>query len=139
MYEDFWEGKMTKNMVAEEFSDSVVPVILSNSPRAHLLAAELQRKYRLSSVLCGSRRNILDLLSLDHSYLPLCPCRDRLALEQLIDFSDKWNECILVLIPVSDADRLFISENRDALESRYLIPKDGNIASLPMISSERWV
>lgn len=130
---------MTSDIATEAFCETVVPVILSNSLKAHILAAELQKKYGLSSMLCGSRRNLLDIFSLNCSFLSLSSCHNRLTLEQLIDFSDRWNECILVLIPVSDADKRFLSENKAELESRYLISEDGQIDSLPIDSPERWV
>ena len=139
VYEVFWEGDMTKDTAKEEFCDTVVPVILGNGLSAHLLGFRLNTKKGLSSVLCGSRRNILDLLDLGCGYLSLSKERSRLSLEQLIDFADKWNECILVLIPLTDADRRFLEENREVLESRYLICEDKEMDALPIDSPERWV
>ncbi len=130
---------MTGNIEWDAFCETVVPVILSNSANAHALAAKFQSRYGLSSVLCGGRRNIFDILDFNCSFLALCPHGGRLALEQLIDFSDAWRECILVLVPLTDADRAFLSENREALESRYIIPEDGRIDKLPMLRPERWV
>ena len=130
---------MTRNIEWESFCESVVPVILSNSASAHTLAARFQSEFGLSSVLCGERRNILDLFALNCSFLRLSGRDSRLALEQLIDFCDEWRECILVLVPVSEADRAFISHNREALECRFLISENGRVDELPIIRPERWV
>ena len=130
---------MTKETAKELFCEAVAPVILGNGPIAHILALKLNLRYGLSSVLCGQRKNILDLISIDCGFLSLSEKDDRLRLEQLTDFSDRWNECILVLIPTADADRRFIEENRDALECRYLISESGRIDKLPLEAPERWV
>ena len=123
----------------EVFCETVVPVILSNRLSAHRLAASLRARYRLASVLCGRRRSFLDLVDLDCGFLALSEDMGRLTLEQLIDFSDKWNECILVLIPVSEASKRFISEHKGELESRYLICEGGDTDRFFRDLFERWV
>ena len=130
---------MTKETARELFCEAVAPVILGNGLLAHILALKLNLKYGLSSVLCGRKKNLLDLISLDCGFFSLSEKDDRLRLEQLSDFSDTWNECILVLIPTTDADRRFIEKNRDALECRYLISENGHIDRLPFEGPERWV
>lgn len=130
---------MTGDTAREVFCETVVPVILSNSLYAHRLAARLRVRKGLASVLCGKSRGLLDLIDLDCGFLSLSPEKGRLSLEQLIDFSDKWNECILVLIPVSESDRRFISENRRELECRYIICEDRDTNKLSLDFFERWV
>ena len=130
---------MTGDTAREVFCETVVPVILSNSPSAHRIAARLRAKAGLASVLCGRRRSLLDLIDLDSGFLTLSEEMGRLTLEQLIDFSDKWNECILVLIPVSEDHLSFISENRGELESRYIICDGGDTDKLFLDLFERWV
>ena len=130
---------MTGDTAREVFCETVVPVILSNSLSAHRLALGLKAKNGLASVLCGKHRGLLDLIDLDCGFLPLSEDMGRLTLEQLIDFSDKWNECILVLIPVTDSHRRFISENCGELESRYLTCNDGDIDKLSLDLFERRV
>lgn len=130
---------MARSLVSDDFCETVVPVILSNSIQAHFRALRWQSRYGIASVLCGQRKNIFDMLSLDSGFLLLDGERGRLAAEQLIDFAEDWRECILVLIPVTDSDRAFISQNIEVLESRYLISFDGGIDSLPIDSPERWV
>ena len=130
---------MTGNVEWDSFCESVVPVILSNGVAAHALASRFQSEFGLSSVICGERRNILDAFALNSSFLRLSAHDSRLSLEQLIDFSDRWCECILVLVPVNDTDRAFVSQNREALESRFLISENGRLDELPIIRPERWV
>ena len=130
---------MTGNIEWDTFCDAVVPVILSNGVSAHVLAARFQSEFGLSSVLCGERKNILDLLALNCSFLRLDACGGRLSLEQLIDFSDAWRECVLVLVPTNDVGRAFISQNRDTLESRFIISDNGRMDELPIVRPERWV
>ena len=130
---------MTENIEWDAYCESVVPVILSNSPSAYALASRFQSELGLSSVICGERRSILDIFLWNSSFLRLSAHDCRLSLEQLIDFSDKWCECILVLVPVTDADRAFIAQNREALESRFLLSENGRLDKLPIIRPERWV
>ena len=130
---------MARSLVSDDFCEAVVPVILSNSLKAHLRALRWQSRYGIASVLCGQRKNIFDRLSLDCGFLLLDGERGRLSVEQLIDFADNWNECILVLIPITDGDRAFVAQNKEIFESRYLISSDGGIESLPIDSPERWV
>lgn len=130
---------MTRNIEWDTFCDAVVPVILSNNLRAHSLATRFQSEFGLASVLCGAKKNILDLFATDRSFLRLSVDDPRLALEQLVDFSEQWRECILVLVPVSDDDLAFIYQNRETLESRFLISENRRIDKLPINRPERWV
>ncbi|MBQ8849678.1 MAG: hypothetical protein IJ011_05040 [Clostridia bacterium] len=130
---------MTKETAKELFCEAVSPVILGNSLAAHRQALSLYFKYGLSSVTCGARRNLWDLLNLAATYLHVSE-EGRLALEQLTDFSDRrQDDTVLLLLPTTEADRHFINENRDALECRYLICDKCRIDELPIDLPERWV
>lgn len=130
---------MTSDIERDAFCEAVVPVILSNSMEAHFLASRFQSEFGLASVLCGEKRNILDLFAFNSSFLRLSLDDSRLTLEQLIDFSDTWRECILVLVPVTNVSKAFVSQNREALESRFLISENGRMDELPIIRPERRV
>ena len=125
------------NTAREVFCEAVVPVIMDNGCAAHAKALGASLKHGLSSVLCGKRKNLLDLLNIGSGFLSLSGERGRLTLEQLLDFADTWNESILVLVPMSDADRKFIEENRESIESRYIVSTDGRLDSLPIKNLER--
>ncbi|MBQ9086628.1 MAG: hypothetical protein IJY47_05525 [Clostridia bacterium] len=113
-------------MANEEFRELVrqfvLPVILDHRMAGHRLAATLHHRYGVSSMVCGPRKNLLDLVDPNTAFLLLFRERSAsLAMEQLLDFAREYGELILLLIPMNREQRLFLDAHRDLLESHYII------------------
>ncbi|MBQ9782931.1 MAG: hypothetical protein IJW44_00235 [Clostridia bacterium] len=108
--------------VRELLRQCVVPVILDHGLAAHLLALRLFLKYRITSLVCGRKKSLSDLLNPICGFFRLYRQADgRLAAEQLADLADGYGDCLFVLIPLSEEDRTILRRHGASLESRYLI------------------
>jgi hypothetical protein len=105
----------------ELLSQLVVPVIISNGVSAHRLAFRLYMKYGVFPVLCGSRRNPLDLFDPFTDFLKVSDGGGALLTRALKDYSGEMSDYILILLPADERDRLFLEERAAELESFYII------------------
>lgn len=127
-------------MENEEFLESlrqfVLPVILDHNATSHRLATSFYRRYGILSTLCGPRQNVRDLLDPRTSFLSLdCISNPPLAAEQLMDFAHTYDELILLLIPMNEAQKQFLSAYEDRLESRYILTDPETVFSyMPSLS-----
>lgn len=129
-------------MVNEEFQElarqTLLPVILGHGLRAHRFAASLYRRYGVQSMVCGSRRSLLDLLDPNTFFLPLFHQRHPLlAAEQLMDFARCYEDLILLLIPVGEEQRSFGDDHRELLEGRYIFCNPQEVADCPPMKKLR--
>ena len=105
----------------ELLRDDILPVILGNGIDAHRLASRLLARYGVACTLCGERRNLLDWFDLNASFFRISRKRgSRLAAEQLADLAEENRDRFLLLVPMTDADRVLIGEQAELLESRFV-------------------
>ena len=113
---------MTDEDVKELMRDEVLPVILGNGIGAHMLSLDLLVKYGISSVLCGEKRNFLNLFDLKCGFLHFINDEDgRLCVEQLTDLFDDADGRIAVLVASDERWRGLMEQNAETLESRYIL------------------
>lgn len=113
---------MTARETKELLGENYIAVILGNGISAHLSALRLYNRYRVVSVLCGRGEGPLNLLNFVCGFLQLDFRKNsRLSVEKLLDLAEYHSDCATVLFPVSKESELFISENIDALECKYII------------------
>jgi len=126
---------MTRTEAKELLAENVVPVILSNGVAAQKLSWTLFFKYGISSVLCGERKSLLNYINFNCGFLHLLKFGDdALVVRQLKDFSEKWNECILLLVPAGAEDEGFIEKHSAELESFYILSRSSaDIYDLPLM------
>lgn len=107
----------TKELLRQD----VLPVVLGNGIAAHRLSSHLMDRYGVASVLCGVRKNLLDCFDPTSSFLHLSrKGASRLTAEQLIDFAEIHSDCLLLLVPLNDTDRAFVSEQSERLEAHFV-------------------
>ncbi len=113
---------MTRKETKELLLQNVVPIFIGNNARAHRLAGQLFYQYGIVSILCGKRKNLLDLLDPSCVFVKLLEKDlDRLTLEQLSDLANEYKEYLLFLIPVSSEGIRFSHENSDFLEASFIL------------------
>lgn len=113
---------MAKDERAELLEQSVLPVLLGNGPRAHLLALRLYFRYGVVSFVGGRKRTPLDWLN------PFCDFyrlfwgeSGRLLKEQLVSLAEEYEDTLFVLIPTTEKSLGLIREYVGELESRFIL------------------
>ncbi len=113
---------MAKDERTELLEQSVFPILLGNSPRAHLLAFRLYLRYGVTSFVGGSRRTLWDLLN------PFCDFyrlflgeNGRLLKEQLLSLAEEYEDTLFVLIPATKEMLDLIHPHVSELESRFIL------------------
>lgn len=101
--------------------ERVLCVILGDGFGARMLALGLYLTEGLRSVICDKRRSLAGYVIPVGGYYRLCPtCESELLVRQLEDMADQSDDGVRFLFLGSEEYRRFISERRDALESRYI-------------------
>lgn len=105
----------------ELLRDDILPLVLGHGVEAHRFASRMLTRYGVACMLCGERKNLLDWVDLNSSFLPLSRAQDaRLAVEQLMDFAEANQDRLLLLIPMDGSDRAWIEEQAELLETRFV-------------------
>ena len=112
---------LTKEQIRDELRERMVPILLSHSPKAHLVAWRLFGKYGVVSFLCGTKKSFWLRLDPVCRFLRLNRRENRLAAEQLADFVEAFGDCLFFLLPITAADNSFLSEYAPFLESRLIV------------------
>lgn len=113
--------KLTKGEIRELMRERMVPILLDQSAKAHTIAARLFLKYGVISFLCGKKQALATRLNPFCRFHRLDRNDDRLAAEQLTDFSEEFDDCLFFLLPLSEKDRAFVSAFAQLLESRLIL------------------
>lgn len=101
---------------------SIVPVIAGDGLAAHLLALRLFFQYRIVSFRCGQQKSIWDSMNPTEKFFQIYGTSgSRLAAEQLIDLADAYEDCLFVLIWISEEDRNRLKSHISLLESRFIL------------------
>lgn len=107
--------------VREELRQCLVPVLLDHGIRAHELAEQLWKQLEVTPILCGERKNAWDVLHPCCSfYRLLCRSDERLTAEQLRDLAEKYADCLLWLIPVTEQDACLVQAYAEVLEPYFI-------------------
>ena len=98
---------------------TLVPILLGDTPSAHLLAARIYLRSGISSYVCGEKRRFADLIDPFSSFYQISSDAGvaLLVLGKLFPNSDY----IPILVPCNGYYERFVKENREFLESRYII------------------
>ena len=104
----------------ELLRDEVLPILLGNGVAAHRFASRLSRRYGVACLLCAEHRNLLDLLDLNTGFYRLSRQSERLCAEQLSDLSELYSDRLLLLVPMSDAEREWLCRQAELLETRFV-------------------
>ena len=113
-------GEETRELVRQ----GIVPVVLGNGRAAHRVSARLYRSFGLPSLVCGARRSLWDLFD------PTCAFRalpyggsDRLIAEELVTLAGEYEDCLLLLIPLTEEHWALIRAY-DSLLGAYFVCRD---------------
>lgn len=111
---------MTEKECLSLVREDVLPVILGNGTPALRLFLRLRLFYGLSPLILAPRRGLAGTL-LPFAFVPLAQGDSRLFCEQLSDFSERYEDALLLLI-CTDKDRFPLSDGeRETLESSYVL------------------
>lgn len=114
---------MTEKECLSLVREDVFPVILGNGATALRLFLRLRLIYGLAPLILSYRRGLAGTL-LPGAFVPLVEGDPRLLCEQLSDFSDRYEDSLLLLIS-TDKTRFSLSDaERETLESSYILCDD---------------
>ena len=130
---------MTARAIRETANQSILPVLLGNTRKAHRLSARLFRRFGVISVIGGQPRlwDIADFTSVTFR-MPKTDC-ERLTVEALIGFAEEYREPLLLLVPCSETTAGTVARHAKALE-RYFVLSDTEaiLASSPLTAFEAY-
>lgn len=98
---------------------TLVPVLLGDNFGAHLLAARIYLRSGISSYVCDDKRRFADLIDPFSSFYSISS-EPGVALAVLGELFPN-NDYIPILIPCNRYYERFVRENKEFLESRYII------------------
>ena len=98
---------------------TLVPILLGDSIKAHLLAARIYMRSGISSYVCDDRRRFADFIDpFSRFYSITSDLGVALAVLGGLFPNDDY---LPLLVPCTPMYEKFVAENRDFLESRYII------------------
>lgn len=99
-----------------------LPFILGSGKQARRLSSRLFSRFRIVSFVCNPKKSLWDSFDISCRHMSLCESRDvRLIAEQLLWAAERYSGYLPILIPVSDEYSGVIDEQRELLESRFII------------------
>ncbi len=126
---------MTARAIRETANQSVLPVLLGNTYRAHRLSARLFRRFGVVCLI-GGRPRFCDLADISSVTLrmPKTDC-ERLSVEALLTFAEQYREPLLLLVPCSEAAKRLIINHTSALERYFILSDEESILSASPLSA----
>lgn len=99
-----------------------LPYILGNCKTAHRISRKIYRTYGIAPYICAQKRTLSDWLDLSCRFLPISPTNSsRLFAEQLTALVQNERFVLPMLIAVDAKYAAFVSEQRELLESYFVI------------------
>lgn len=98
----------------------VIPIFLDNTVLAHRLSSKVFHRFGVISLICG-RHRALDVFDFSSYTLRLRPTSEqRLIAEELVSFSERCPETLLLLVPCSKKATELCERFSSSLESRFV-------------------
>ena len=119
-----------KNMLRE----SIIPVLLGDNARSHLLALKIYMSCGVVSYICDAKKSPFNAIDPFSRYFPLFSREiDAVALKSL-SYAASNTEYLPLLIVCDDRLLPFVSNNREYLESRFIISDRSSLFSSSPLS-----
>ena len=119
-----------KNMLRE----SLIPVLVGDCPRAHLLAARIYFRTGIVSYVCDEKRSPLSFIDPFSKYFPLFSrSHGGVALDSL-KYAASCPDYLPLLVICDNALSDFVEKYRDALEASFIIADRKTLFDVPPLS-----
>ena len=122
--------KEAKNMLRE----AIIPVLLGDCARAHLLALRIYFDCGVVSYVCDTGKSLFSLIDPASRFFPLFSSQSSDVVLDSLAYAAKEAEYLPVLVPCSDKYAELVKENREFLESRFIISDSSSLFSCPPLS-----
>ena len=114
--------------------DSVIPMLLGDSFAAQFLALRLYLRCGVVSYICDTKKSLFSLINPAVRYFPLfCSQNCNNALNSL-SYAAANSDYLPILVPCSHLYADFVENNREFLESRFIISDRSSVFSCPPIA-----
>ncbi len=133
-FERLGGSHMTARAIRETANQSILPVLLGNTGRAHRLSARLFRRFGVVSLICG-RPSLSDLADFTSVTLrmPKTDC-ERLWIETIVGFAEEYREPLLLLVPCSKEAKSLLSTHASVLEEYGILLDEETVFSASPLS-----
>ena len=114
--------------------ESLIPVLLGDNLRTHLLAMRIYTTCGVVSYICDTKKSLLNAFDPFSRYFPLFSSKfDGVALKSLL-YAASNADYRSLLIVCDDKLLPFVKENRELIESRFIICESASLFSSSPLS-----
>lgn len=112
----------------------VIPVLLGDTPRVHLLAAKIYLRTGITSYICGSKKSFLDYIDPFSKFFSLVSDNDGDIICEALGYLASNKEYLPIIIPCNKPYKAFVDKHQTFLEPRFIISDKESFFSLPPMS-----
>ena len=121
---------MKSSEIRKEAKEYFVPIILGNGSSARGLARRIYRKYGIISLILDEKGSLLQLLDPTNRFFKLTPAKSSaFTALQLLDLASQMPYTLPLLIPCTNKYLKAVEENRELLESSFVISRAETVLS----------
>ena len=122
----------------ELIRQGIVPVVLGNGRDAHRVSARLYRSFGLPALICDTRRSLWDLLDPTCAFRALPRGGDgRLIAQELVSLAREYEDCLLLLIPLTEEYRALTCAYESLLEAYFICRDPDGLWEDPLLDGIR--
>ncbi|MBQ7384858.1 MAG: hypothetical protein IJV72_08735 [Clostridia bacterium] len=100
---------------------TVIPVLLGDCARAHLFSLKIYFRCGIVSYMCDDKRRAADFINPTTKFFPLYSKKDTRVICDILDYLASVKDYLPIIIPCNEYYREFVRENREFLESRFIL------------------
>ena len=108
---------------------ALLPVLLGETPLAHLLSLKIFARCGVQSYVCDAKRGVLGFLDPTSKFFDLISVTEGAAVMAALSHIAESSDYLPVLIPTSEHFERFVEEHREALEPLFIIASKDNVWS----------
>ena len=113
---------MDKTELQEEAKIYFVPFLLGSNSASRKLARKIYSRYKIVSYILDKKRTVSDVFSLSSRFLMLSkPKNTTLTVIELVYLTEQSPYTLPILIPCSEEYERLINENKETLETSFVI------------------
>ena len=119
-----------KNMLRE----SIIPVLIGDNLRSHFLALKIYLNCGVVSYICDAKKSPLDLFDPFSRYFPLFSDEMGGVALNSLDYVASNTDYLPILVLCDDSRLAFVEENREFLQTRFIISDRSSLFSASPLS-----
>ena len=106
---------------------ALLPVLLGDTPSAHLLSLKICARCGVRSLVCDERRSVLSVIDPTSRFFDLISVTEGAAVMACLSQIAESTDYLPVLVPMSERFLRIVEENRERLEPVFIITSKDNV------------